>query len=339
MRIWSLILGILLLLLCVYDIVWTTLSASETGPMTLRIVRFHKWLSKVFRRMRGVHRILRVIGIMTFLTSLFVWYVMLWFSFGLIFSSVDGSIVRSSDNNPSSHFEKFYFVGYIVFTAGLGDYKPTTIPFQFCTIIANCLGLFLVAITVSYLVTATDAVTKHRHLAARIGGLGKCPVDILRNSWNGQDMKVLDTVFSDLANDITLCAQLFVRFPIIFNFHNIEVFYTPAVKLAVIDEVITIMQCCIKTDVGVANLSILQLKNALDSYFKALHVVGIYENDSEDVPNIPDLSSLQQWGIPMSDMGTCYSNFNKPDCRKRRKLLHFIIKENTRSWQDTKCHR
>ena len=339
MHVWCLVVGIILLSLCVYDIVWTTLSASETGSLTLCIVRFYKWTAHIFRRYKLIHRILRSIGILTFMTSLFVWYLLLWFSFGLIFASVEESIVRASDNGATDYYEKFYFAGYIVFTSGLGDYKPNNTEFRMVTIISNCLGLFLVAITVSYVVSATDAVTKHRHLAARIGGLGNCPIDIISNSWNGTDLKSLEHTMSGIAKDISLCAQLFRRFPIIFNFHNLEMMYTPAVQLTVIDEVLTIMQCCFIENVRVSKLNALQVRTALNSYFDSLQIIGIRNAENVSIPEMPDLTQISDIGIPMFPRNVCYMNFNNEAIKERRRLLHFIINENTRKWNDTKCSR
>ena len=330
------ILGTIILLLVIYEIMWTTLSASEAGTMTLLIARFYKKISRFVRRKNGKQYILRSLGMFTVITSIFLWYLLLWFGWWLVFTSVDGSVISSGDGHVADYVEKFYYVGYIFFTAGLGDYKPIGYTFQILTAIANFVGIFLVAVTVSYLLNATDAVTKQRHLAGQISALGKSPVDIIMNAWDGKSIRIMENHLFDISRDVILCTQYLTRFPLIFNFHSTEILYSPAIKVAVLDEFITLTECCLVKNVRLSPFTVQHVRKAVEQYLWALKYVGVSYKDLEncETPELEPLHNLTKVGIPILDERECRQNMNKINIVQRRKKLCKMVNEWAHSWKD-----
>jgi hypothetical protein len=326
--------AIVILSLTFYDITWTCLSASETGPVSFRVMTFYKSLSQIFRPLKGVHHILRAIGLMTFLTTIFIWYLCMWIGWSMIFFTVPGSVVSGTTGNPATYFEKFYFTGWVVFTAGIGDFHPVGNVFLFFTALGNCLGLFMVAITVAYLIGATDAVTRQRQLAGQIAAMGSCPVDVILNTWNGKDIEILDSNLRSLADDISQCAQQLVRFPLIFNFHSVEVLYSPVVKIAVLDETLTIIECFLPKELQLTPLGKRQVRNAINQYFSALARIGVHNGPHHVAPEFHSVDKLKEAGIPTVSSGQYLYNISQTEVTRRRILLKSLVQESTRKWED-----
>ena len=326
--------GVIILLITLYDVMWTTLSASETGPISFAIMTFYKKMSKIFKPLRGVHRILRTIGLATFLTTIFTWYFLFWVGWWMIFMSSPTSVIHAGNGNNADPIEKIYFTGWLIFTAGIGDYKPQTHHFQIITALGNCFGLFLVAITVSYLISATDAVTRQRQLAGQIGALGDSPVQILANAWDGEDIETLDSNLRSLADDISQCAQQLIRFPLIFNFHSIEILYSPVVKIVLLDETLTIIECYFPKKHGLSPLGRIQVRNAVNQYINALKRIGVHNNGTHSVPPLPSMHILKSMNIPLLPDREGLANMCSSDVVDRRKLLQSLVIESTRNWND-----
>lgn len=327
------IFGFILFLIAFYDIIWTTLSASETGPISFAIMICYKYIGMVFKSFRLVHRILRFLGLLTFITTIFIWYILLWLAWSFIFWSAEGNVVSSATGIAADKIEKIYFTGWLIFTAGLGDYKPVGYFFQLITAFANCVGLVMVAITVSYLVSATDAVTRQRQLAGQISALGTSPDEIICNAWDGKNIEKLDSYMSSLADDISQSAQQLIRFPLIFNFHSIELIYSPVVKIAVLDEIVTISECCIHPDNDLSSLCKIQVRNSIDQYIFALQRIGIHNGKTTDPP-LPPIQKLKDKGIPLLPEHKWLNNLCNSEILERRKLLKMLIYESGRSFKD-----
>ena len=328
------IIGVVVFLITFYDIIWTTLSASETGPISFAIMISYKHIGSIFKKLRLVHRILRFLGLLTFITTVLIWYILLWLAWSLIFWSSENNVINAATGSSANKIEKIYFTGWLIFTAGIGDYKPIGYTFQLLTAFANCVGLVMVAITVAYLISATDAVTRQRQLAGQIGALGGSPDQIICNAWNGTNMETLDFNLRSLADDISQSAQQLIRFPLIFNFHSIELLYSPVVKIAVLDEVVTIIQCCIPSEHRLTKLCNIQIRNSIDQYILALKRIGINNEDKIKEPPLPPLQRLTNEHIPIISELDCINNLQEAKVLKRRKLLHCLILESARTWDD-----
>src|SRR5947209_4300037 len=147
MPLWCAVVGISLFSVTFYDMVWTTLSASETGLVSLAVVYVFKYVSYICRTHLGAHWILQGIGVMTFLATICMWYLLTWMSLALIFLTVEGSLISSYTNNPATFFQTIYFTGYTFFTLGLGDFRPTSNFFMLYTAFVSGCGIFLVSIS------------------------------------------------------------------------------------------------------------------------------------------------------------------------------------------------
>lgn len=334
MPIWCGVIGVALLALTCYDIIWTALSASTSGFLSIWIVRCFKWVRNYCSRTERMHYVLRAIGIFSFLSTIILWYFLLWCSWGFIFLVVEGSIVDTTTNAPASWVETFYYAGFTIFTLGNGDFRPNGTFFQLLTVLATGSGFIMVSVSVTYLYSASDAVIKMRQLAGYLSALGGTPDGIILNAWNGSSLENLNPYLKTISSDIIRCAQQMLRFPLIFNFHSIETTYSSAIRLAALDEVLTIVECCMEDVGGLNKLTFLYLRNAIMQYLMVLKTARLKNFEKLGEPPPPDLAKLRMNGLPILPAPRCHLQLNANDVKERRRLLYSLVKDSSWKWVD-----
>jgi len=336
MLLWLAILGVVLLLISMYDIAWTTLSASESGTVSLIVMRSWKRLSRLFKKFPMVHRILRSIGLLTFLSTIIVWFLIFWAAWSLIFISVGDSVISSVTGASATGWQKIYFVGNMIFTAGLGDFKPKpdNVTYQMLTVFANGTGFILVTVTIAYLVSATDAVTKQRHLAGFISSLGDNPHEMITNAWNGENIRDIESELSRASAEITLCAQHLIRFPLIFNFHSIETFFSPAIKIAALHEMLVMSESYLPAGIGISRFVLRQCKKSIYQYLQALEIVSYEDTTRVKIPDAPKTDKLETEGIPLLSENYRRMNMGSQHIEMMRRHIYNMVKQSSRSWED-----
>ena len=125
------------------------------------------------------------------LVVIFMWVALLWTGWLMIFSSDAGAVVHGQTGQPADFGSRIYFTGFTLFTLGVGDYVPQGVIWKFCTAAASFSGLFLITLAITYLLSVLGAVTQKRQLAAMLHDLGDSPLEIVRQSWDGESFRDL----------------------------------------------------------------------------------------------------------------------------------------------------
>ena len=167
--------GIALIALATYDALKTTISFSGGGPLTLPLA------TGIWSVALGIHRagrsdsrkLLKLAGPVILLTTVLLWIVMVFAGYAMMFGSHHDSIISSTTRLPADFAEKLYFTAYTLFTLGMGDFIPNGHGWQMATSIASLHGLFLVTLSITYLLPVVSAVVEKHSLAAFISGLGE----------------------------------------------------------------------------------------------------------------------------------------------------------------------
>lgn len=108
-----------------------------------------------------------------------------WAGWWLVFSADVASVLASRTAVPADGWDRVYFTGYTVFPLGIGDYVPDTAWAQVATAVASLSGLFLVTLSLTYLVQVVQAVVHKRVLAQQIHCLGRDAFGIIAAGWTG----------------------------------------------------------------------------------------------------------------------------------------------------------
>lgn len=208
--------GTAVLVLTLVDVVWTTMAAgSGAGPLTGRLSRW------AWRRALAIHHrfpaagVLSPAGVGISLGMLLVWIALVLGGWLLIFSASDGAVRAATTGEPADLVSTAYFVGYTVFTLGLGDFVPGAGWWQLATVLATGSGLVLVTLSITYLVPVVSAVVQRRQLAGQIASLGGSGTEIVVRGWDGATFGTLTQQLSTLLPSLHLLRLQHLTYPVL----------------------------------------------------------------------------------------------------------------------------
>lgn len=132
LSVFFMVLGTSILLVTLFDLVKTTLVFSPYGgPLTARVAQ-SVWSAFIhFSSSRRSN----AVGPSVLLAMLLTWLVFSWGGWTLLFSATQGAVVDAQSGQPASLAARIYFVGYSLFTLGIGDYRPIGAVWQFATVL------------------------------------------------------------------------------------------------------------------------------------------------------------------------------------------------------------
>lgn len=163
--------GLLLLVLIIYDFFFTTLSGSGAGFISKSVASFSYVTTRLSSKIFG-RKVFDYSGMIVNLGVLFVWILLVWLGLFLVYS-YDPSGITNSDSRPANWVERLYYTGYVLSTLGLGNFKPTTPFLEIMTSIFSFFGFIFFTSSMTYLISVSSAVIRKRTLSRSISNLGK----------------------------------------------------------------------------------------------------------------------------------------------------------------------
>jgi hypothetical protein len=306
----------------VVDVLWTTVAAGAGGgPFTSRLT-FFLWRVGLGMRTPHQHRILQVLGVVITLTVIFTWIVLLLAGWFLIFNA-PAAVVDATTGEPADGWSRLYFTGYTMFTLGIGDYVPGASFWQVAAVVATATGLSQVTLVITYLLSVTSSVTQRRMVAAQISALGSSPTDILHRAWNGAEFDGLDTALQLLSGDVSELAQRHLAFPVLHYFHSPERQTAVAPNIAVMDELLTILEHRVAPSHRLPVLTTHQMRNTISALLTLATPMQAQLGQSSDAPSIPPCGRLQRAGVPFTDDADWHAELEELASR-RQKLRDFL---------------
>src|SRR5690606_23847206 len=122
---------------------------------------------------RSRHVPMSVSGIVALNATIAFWVLTLWLGWWLLYVSDEKSVFETSTNRPASAVEKICFTGYTIFTLGIGDFRPgRDVVWQIATPLMSLTGLFLVTLSITYIIPVVQAVVHKRQLAVYLYYMG-----------------------------------------------------------------------------------------------------------------------------------------------------------------------
>ncbi|MGK5447645.1 potassium channel family protein [Streptomyces radiopugnans] len=336
MNVLTTVAGCALVALALADAVITSLSmVTGTGPVGGRTARgvWRALLALQARVPRGT-RLLEWSGTLTLLATFLTWTALLWAGWWLVFASHDEAVVTSVTAVPAGGWARVYFTGYTVFTLGTGDYVPGTTWAQVATTVASLSGLFLVTLSITYLVQVVQAVVHKRVLAEQIHALGRDAAAVIAGGWTGDG-------FSSMFNQhlVSLTAPLLrmgeqhLAYPVVHYFHSASLHKAPAPAVAVLDD--TLLLLCAGAAPGARPdpAATGPLLSAMDQVLDTLR--GQFFSRAEHERPAPPLSVLRQAGVPVVGEER-YAAGVREHARRRRSVRGFLYSD---GWRDDRGDR
>ena len=330
-----LILGILVLALVIVDLLWTTIWVDGGGGPLSR--RLGKGFWYALRKISSDNsKILRLAGPMILSLTLIMWILLLWIGWTLVFSADVESILLSQNKNPvTTVAERIYFVGFTLFTLGIGDYIPKKGFWQIVTTFATGTGMLFITLSVSYVVSVVSGVVQKRAFAKNITGLGNDWVSIVKNSWNGHDFRNIDLFLKDLSSQLIVLTQQHKAYPILHYYHSQDKEQSSAVALALFDEVLTVYEFGVKDENKPNQVWIQEGRSSVTDYLDTLHTVFFKPAPSSPPPL--DIKPLREEGLPVKppqEFNIALSNLVT-----RREQLLGLVEQDAWDWpQDNKTN-
>lgn len=328
MRLAAPALGALILLLAYADLFITTLTVDGAGPVTRRLPPLVWAVARLIDRWPARPWVLPYVGMITLLVVAANWIGLLWLGWTLIWLTDDWSVVVSQTGRPADAGGVAYYVGYSLFTLGLGDYRPHGLAWQLLSVVVSGSGLTLVTLIITYIVPVISAAAARRALAARITAFGRTPAGILRRAWTGEDFSTLGRHLQDLAPSLVEQAQQHHVYPILSNFHPLDPDESLVVRLAALDEAVFILRVAAPPGMRPPDGDLDSFRDSMGMLMTVLP--GADPVDDGVLPPPPDTSLVIGYGLaaPARDVVDAALTVEEP----HRRCLHSILREEGWSW-------
>jgi hypothetical protein len=310
------------------DVLWTCF-VEGGAPLTTRVC---SWLARALLALHTdgsrARRLISLAGLASALGSLVAWGLLLWAGWTLVFSAGDTAVVEAATGRPAGVVERIYFVGYTIFTLGLGDYKPVGGFFEIATALAAGSGFLLFGLALAYLVPVVSAATAKRQLAVCIWALGKDPADIIVRAWNGADSTALAPHLVSLIPMLAGLGESHLTYPVLHYFHSTKRSASAAAGVASLDEALTILECGLQKGCSLDLPSLGAARESITEFLNTLTPALIYP--AADTPPTPSLQSLRDMGISVVEDELFEKSLDV--LAERRRLLLALVRNEGWTW-------
>jgi hypothetical protein len=321
------VVGAGLLVYALIDLLWTCFLEGG-APVTTRAC---SWLAKGLLKCqtrRTSRRLIAKAGLVSAVTTVLVWGVSIWAGWTLIFCASPGGLVASDTGRPADLTERVYFVGYTIFTLGLGDYKPVGHFYEIVTALAAGSGFILFGLALAYVVPVVSAATAKRQLGVCIWALGKDPGDIIARAWNGADSTALNPHLVSLVPMLAGLGESHLTYPVLHFFHSTKRSSSAAASVAALDEALTILECGMQQGCSLDVPSLGAAREAITEFLNTLAPALIYP--AADSPPSPSLQPLRDLGLPAVDDELFEASL--ASVKDRRRLLLALVRNEGWDW-------
>lgn len=322
-------LGVFLIAFVFVDALWTTLGTGG-GPFTRRLTgALWGGMLRLYERTTLGHRFLAVAGVCVFLVTIGSWIFGLWAGWLLVFSAGEDAVVHAQTGLPAGFWERIYFTGFTIVTLGTGDYVPQGALWQVLTSLAALSGLFLVTLSISYLVPVAQAATHKRQLALRISSLGLSAQGIILSAWDGRHCKRLQQPLAPLAGELATLGQQHLTYPVLHYFHSAGRPKAIGPSVAALDEALTILKYGMPERCGLDPPMFPLIRQIITEFLQTLEVTFIEEGRGAPPP--PSLDRLREEGLPVASE----EDFQKAvrELAHRRRLLLGLLRNDGWTWE------
>ena len=320
--------GALLVLLAMTDAVFTTLAAGRGGgPLTQHVGRWTWRLLRAASRHEN-SRLLAHAGMCVLLSTVLTWVLLTWVGWTLVYASSDGAVLDSTTSAPADLAARIYFAGFVIFTLGVGDVVPGAGAWQVVTALASFLGLFLVTLSITYLVSVVSAAVDRRALARDISLSGETGSEVVLLHWAGDAISSTFTSLTQtLSTQVLRISQQHLAYPVLHHFHATEAASSAPRALAVLDDTLLILEAGVPEHVRPAPDVLTRLRRTLEQYAET--VTGAASADAP-LPPLPDLGLLRGAGIPT--VGDAQFALDAELHETRRRRVHELVRADAWPW-------
>jgi hypothetical protein len=320
------LLGIGILLVTVYDVLWTTLRLTSGGPITSWVT---DGLWKCAVRVTRSHRVLSTLGFLIVLLTVILWVLLIWIGWTLVLEASPKAVLDTATGQPASLWQRAYFTGATIVTIGTSEFKSDGPWWHILSIVASANGLSIFTLIVTYLVPIVRAELERRRLAVYITALGRTPHEILIRAWNGSDFGKLPDHLIALTLPMLEVGQSHLAYPVLHCVHSRTRETALAPSVAVLDEAITLF-AAVSPEQRPDKCAFYPLRQAIAEFLSTLAEAHL--EPKGEPPLAPSLDPLREAGIiTVRDEEFRLALETLID---RRRLLLGLVEEEAWCWED-----
>lgn len=321
-------LGAAIVVVATIDPLWTTVWVDgHAGPLTRRYGRV---IDGAFTRLvpHDDHRLLSVSGPLVLMGTVLLWALLVWLGWVVLFTADAGSLVDPHTHVRASVAGRVYFTGYTMFTLGNGDFAPQGGLWQIATSVMSLTGLFLLTLSVTYVLAVIEAVVTKRSFASQVWAFGHSPEALVATAWNGRGFPALELQIVSLTEQLNLITEQHHTYPMLHHYHEERIPQTVPVALAIFDDALTIFEFLVPDDVRPAPSVLVPARQSVREFLDGLRHAQI--EPSANTPPWIDLDHLRASGVPALDHTALDRGGSELELR-RRLVLSFLEGEH-RDW-------
>jgi len=220
------------LIACVfYDIYATILRSTNPGPLSELLNRSLWRAANSFTRnldRRRRHRILSGVGPLLMPLLIISFILMLLTGFALIYlPRMESDFKFDREIYESVILRAFYFSGVTLLTIGYGDISPITGLTRIAAIIEGALGIAVISISITYLLTVYRALERKRAVALKFYHQARQGADIsgfISSHFARGRFYSLTESLREATQDLQELLESHIEHPVIHYFHPVEVY-------------------------------------------------------------------------------------------------------------------
>ncbi|MCU1245979.1 MAG: hypothetical protein JWN02_1889 [Acidobacteria bacterium] len=319
-----------LLVLTLFDIVWTTLGTHGSGPVSGRITSGLWKLCVAIHRRRPAHRLLSFVG-SVFLVLVVVWWLALaWLGWFLIFTAEPDSIIDKRTGAFATAEQRLTFVGSALFTTTSADFAANGSNWRIASTLTSAGGLASITLGITFLLQVLSAVVLKRSLAAYVSDCGGTATEILIRSWDGERIEGLDGHLIGITTMLHSVTEQHLAFPVLHYFHSEAPRTASSVRLAALYEMTVILHEGLVPRLRLLRISTQPLGEALTGYCRVMGETFVTEADHSPPP--PSLQPLRDIGIELVSDEEFAQRLEHVS--KNRRFFLGLVRDDGWTWDD-----
>ncbi|WP_432547432.1 ion channel [Kineococcus sp. SYSU DK004] len=293
------VLGALVVLVVCADALATTLHVGQAGPLT------RHGLGLLWRGLLRLHRhdtssrLLAAAGSVMLVLTVLGWVVGLWVGWTLVLFGSD-RVVDSTTRESVPFADVVYYAGFSLFTLGVGDVVAAGSTGRLLSTLASFTGLFVITLSITYLLSVVSAVVASQALAVRITALGEDPAAVVRGGWTGQGFSsAFVQQLIALTDLVASSAETHLAYPVLHYFRGSEPSSSAVVALARLDDALLLLQHAVHQDARLEPGVVEPLRRTVERYLDTTSSARV--GGDLPAPPAPDTEPLARAGVPLAD--------------------------------------
>lgn len=200
-------------------------------------------------------------------------------------------MVQSSTREPAGAVAVVYFVGFTIFTLGLGDFVPADGVWQVVTTLASFSGLLPITLAITYLLSVVSAVVSRRSLAVHVHSLGSStPAEIVAAGWTGSSFSSAYVQhLVSLASELATLREQHLAYPVLHYFHPRDRATAGSVAIADLSEATLLMETAVAQEARAPHSATSPVQYTVSRHLNSSAFAGSVSGPVA-IPPLPDLS-------------------------------------------------